>query len=743
MKASEISMRERATRIALLLFPTTVLLLLLVPAASAQVVTNGSFETVQIGSPFLSRNAADIPGWVHSGSPGDALLWTVGYSDGGGSVTTAGQGNQFVTMGGGSGVAGSADWSTTITGLTPGSSYVLSFMTSTETSSLPQTMTVSFTAGSSSAAQAFTPSLSSVNYWRTWITEHYVFVATASSATVDFSVTNQAQDMGLDNVSVAPAGGDQCAGALPVGNATGCGALVTFTTDTSGNLVATVTTPVNGNPYDGVEDTLVGIQNNSGATLNSIDLSSSTTPVFGFDGDGICQFSGGTLGVLSRDCFANGTTGYEGPNNTFTNISSGFTTGTVNFTTPIGPNGTAWFALEGQPSSVSSVSASSFTTPPQPITQGVTNNVTFTDGTKINQNAVIPSDANLNGAASMAVKFTEVAPGKFDTTRLPATAPNTWSGGTAVPDGTTCLPVPSANNNCVVIEEVCFSDPAGKISMPCNLIAGTSGLIDLKSVYTATSLPPNPGYFIASDNQNDWADITNLVLDCCTIGGGTRGVNTDYFIGDKPPVITITTPASGTAYTLNQAVTANYTCIDPPQSPPSPLPSCTGANPGPVLNGSKIDTASLGSKTFTVSSTDAIGTSGTKSANYSVLYSMGPCLGDAGHQILQPINQDGTSVWKQGRTIPVKFRVCDANGASIGTAGVITSFTLSQIISGTIANVDETVDATIADSGFRFDPTAQQWVFNLSTNGQSAGFTYVYQINLNDGTAITFRYGLR
>src|SRR5258708_23032658 len=287
-------------------------------------------------------------------------------------------------MGGSPGGGGRADWSTSITSLTPGSTYFLSFMTSTETSSLPQTMTVSFTAWASVGGQRSTPPLSSGNYWRTWVTEHYVFVATASSATVDFSVTNQAQDMGLDNVSVAPAGRDQCAGALPVGNATGCGALVTFTTATPGNLVATVTTPVNGNPYDGVEATLVGIQNNSGATLNSIDLSSSPTPVFGFDGDGICQFSGGTLGVLSRDCFETGTTRYEGRNNTFTNISSGFTTGTVNFTTPIGPNGTAWFALEGQPSSVSSVSASSFTTPPQPITQGVTNNVTFTDGTKIN-----------------------------------------------------------------------------------------------------------------------------------------------------------------------------------------------------------------------------------------------------------------------------------------------------------------------------------------------------------------------
>jgi hypothetical protein len=720
------------------------------PAVGQNLVVNGSFEA----DPCTGSGAG-----YKLGLAGNAVTgWNIPASDGtypwclqNANFFNAGPtpyGNQWLVLGEvGSGVAYTIQQ--TLTGLTPGSMYKLSFAIASEQGCC-SVAEVSFPSGSSTTAQTFTAPASG-NYWTAWATETMNFTATSNSVTLQFKNLVSAQpatlpngyDLGLDNVSVAPAGGDQCAGALPVGNATGCGALVTFTTDTSGNLVATVTTPVNGNPYDGAEDTLVGIQNNSGATLNSIDLSSSTTPVFGFDGDGICQFSGGTLGVLSRDCFANGTTGYEGPNNTFTNINSGFTTGTVNFTTPIGPNGTAWFALEGQPSSVSSVSASSFTTPPQPITQGVTNNVTFTDGTKINQNAVIPSDANLNGAASMAVKFTEVAPGKFDTTRLPATAPNTWSGGTAVPDGTTCLPIPSANNNCVVIEEVCFSDAAGKISIPCNLIAGTSGLIDLKSVYTATLLPPNPGYFIASDNQNDWADITNLVLDCCTVGGGTRGVNTDYFIGDKPPVITITTPASGATYVLNLAVSANYTCIDPPQSPPSPLPSCTGANPGPVLNGSKIDTASLGSKTFTVSSTDAIGTSGTKSANYSVLYSTGQCLGDAGHQILQPINQDGTSVWKQGRTIPVKFRVCDANGASIGTAGVITSFTLSQIISGTIANVDETVDATIADSGFRFDPTAQQWVFNLSTNGQSAGFTYVYQINLNDGTAITFRYGLR
>jgi hypothetical protein len=120
------------------------------------------------------------------------------------------------------------------------------------------------------------------------------------------------------------------------------------------------------------------------------------------------------------------------------------------------------------------------------------------------------------------------------------------------------------------------------------------------------------------------------------------------------------------------------------------------------------------------------------------------CGGDAGHQILQPVNADGSSVWKQGRTIPLKFRVCNASNVSVGTPGVVTSFQLVSILQGTVVQtVDETISATTNDAGFRFDTTAQQWIFNLSTANLSAGKTYVYQISLNDGTAITFQFGLR
>src|SRR5438876_782339 len=40
-------------------------------------------------------------------------------------------------------------------------------------------------------------------------------------------------------------------------------------------------------PYDGLEDTLLGVVNNSGVPQASIHISSTNLTIFGFDGDGI------------------------------------------------------------------------------------------------------------------------------------------------------------------------------------------------------------------------------------------------------------------------------------------------------------------------------------------------------------------------------------------------------------------------------------------------------------------------
>jgi hypothetical protein len=144
----------------------------------------------------------------------------------------------------------------------------------------------------------------------------------------------------------------------------------------------------------------------------------------------------------------------------------------------------------------------------------------------------------------------------------------------------------------------------------------------------------------------------------------------------------------------------------------------------------------------------AITCSGGNAANYTFNYIPGTLKivysTAVGHIIQPPINSNGSSVFNQGRTIPAKFNVYDANGVSIGTPGVVSSFYLTEILSGTMTTpVQDVVDTNNPDAAFRWDSTAQQWVFNITTADLVVGSTYVYTIALNDGSTITFQYGLR
>jgi hypothetical protein len=146
--------------------------------------------------------------------------------------------------------------------------------------------------------------------------------------------------------------------------------------------------------------------------------------------------------------------------------------------------------------------------------------------------------------------------------------------------------------------------------------------------------------------------------------------------------------------------------------------------------------------------------SGQSSSNYAIIYlpgtltitfvQTGLCDGEPGHQILPPIAADGSSAFNSRRTVPAKFRVCDANGVSQGTPGVVSSFRIIAVITGTSTNtVDLPIDSGTPDTTFRWDPTAQQWIFNIDASSLAAGSTYVFRIGLADGSHIDFQFGLR
>jgi hypothetical protein len=146
----------------------------------------------------------------------------------------------------------------------------------------------------------------------------------------------------------------------------GCNDLITF--NANGSITTT-----NPNPtgfYDsGGDDNIVGIINNTSNPILSINLSSTTTAIFGFDGDGMCDtgaptgttgWGPGGSGFSFSALGAGGTTGgcvgsvasvngffYLPAGVTASGVNAAQTTGTINFAGGIAPGGSAYFSLEG------------------------------------------------------------------------------------------------------------------------------------------------------------------------------------------------------------------------------------------------------------------------------------------------------------------------------------------------------------------------------------------------------------
>lgn len=131
-----------------------------------------------------------------------------------------------------------------------------------------------------------------------------------------------------------------------VGLDSGCQFLITVTSSKGGvatGFTVTESTTVTG-PFDGAEDTLVGILNKSGSTVNSIGLTGAGgLNIFHFDGDGACS---GDYGTIKGCSGAIDPSGYAPLGVTFSGINGAQTSGTLNFSGGLANGGSNWFSLE-------------------------------------------------------------------------------------------------------------------------------------------------------------------------------------------------------------------------------------------------------------------------------------------------------------------------------------------------------------------------------------------------------------
>ena len=125
----------------------------------------------------------------------------------------------------------------------------------------------------------------------------------------------------------------------------GCNVIITY--NANGSITTTIPNP---NPYDNVEDTLVGVVNNSNSVITSIHLSG-VAGQFGFDGDGICSGFYGVSGAVNcpHGTSTSGGNDYLAQALSFSNITSGGSAGDVNFSGIAANGGTAFFSLEEAP----------------------------------------------------------------------------------------------------------------------------------------------------------------------------------------------------------------------------------------------------------------------------------------------------------------------------------------------------------------------------------------------------------
>ena len=206
--------------------------------------------------------------------------------------------------------------------------------------------------------------------------------------------------------------------------------------------------------------------------------------------------------------------------------------------------------------------------------------------------------------------------------------------------------------------------------------ASTSFLIAAEGVTTVT--------YFARDNAGNIEAVKALVIK----------------IDKTAPVITITAPAAGN-YLLNQPVTVQFNCTDGG----SGVASCVGTSG----NGSSLDTAGIGARTFTVTASDNSGNNATPA---TVKYTVG-------YGVIVLFDQ--TKAAKSGSTIPIKIELVDAKGVNVSSPTRLVHAVSVVQISSQSSPVLQDAGSANPDYDFRYDAGLGGYIFNLQTTGFASG----------------------
>lgn len=142
-------------------------------------------------------------------------------------------------------------------------------------------------------------------------------------------------------------------------------------------------------------------------------------------------------------------------------------------------------------------------------------------------------------------------------------------------------------------------------------------------------------------------------------GNETTASATIEVVDETTPTVALRTPEEGASYAVGEEVFADYECSDEPGG--SGLLSCVGD----VADDAALDTATPGSKTFTVTATDDAGNTATTTVGYEVRSPQSDFKG-----FRWPVDDfPAVNRWIAGEVVPVRFSLGGYRGLDVLAPG--------------------------------------------------------------------------
>jgi hypothetical protein len=168
----------------------------------------------------------------------------------------------------------------------------------------------------------------------------------------------------------------------------------------------------------------------------------------------------------------------------------------------------------------------------------------------------------------------------------------------------------------------------------------------------------------------------------------------------------------------------------------APVPSCTASDDLSGLAAAAhlaLEGGSpngVGTFVATCSATDLAGNSANATKTYHVVYG-----GLSG--ILQPINADASSLFNRGRAVPVKFRL---DGDPLPSGFATADWQLQRVSvsceTGTEYTSEDVASVTPSTS-FRYDASADQYIYNADFRDKPAGTCWKVRVTLDSGQVLS------